>query len=93
MKIEAISIFLKIDCRTVLAPIAPESGELFMGMLPAFQNGSPIKPTVYVMPEEVIEHVEAAGRALRDVLYRKSSEPVGVTNKPQEGASCKRSTQ
>ncbi|MDA8455291.1 hypothetical protein M4R22_11010 [Acidovorax sp. GBBC 3334] len=68
MNIEAISVFVKIDGRVVLAPIASDSAQLFMGMLPAFQEGSPERATVYVMPSEVADHVEAAGRALGDVL-------------------------
>lgn len=44
MNIEAISVFLKIDGRVVLAPIASKSAQLFVGMLPAFQEGSLNRP-------------------------------------------------
>lgn len=71
MNIEAISLFVKIDGRLVLAPIASDKAQLFMGMLSAFQEGSPEKATVYVMPAEVAEHVEAAGRKLSDVLQQR----------------------
>jgi hypothetical protein len=71
MNIEAVSVYVKIDGRVVLAPIAQEKAQLFMGMLPAFQEGHPSKATVYVMPKEVADHVEAAGRALNKKLTKK----------------------
>lgn len=77
MNIEAISVFVKIDGRLVLAPIASDSAQLFMGMLPAFQEGRPTMATVYVMPAEVADHVEAAGRALGDVLQKRKRAPHG----------------
>lgn len=71
MNIEAVSIYVKIDGRVVLAPIAQAKAQLFMGMLPAFQEGQPSKASVYVMPKEVADHVEAAGRAVHSVLTKK----------------------
>ena len=70
MTIEAVSVYVKIDGRVVLAPIAQEKAQLFMRMLPVFQEGQPSKATVYVMPKEVADHVEAAGRAISGVLQQ-----------------------
>ena len=71
MNIEAISVFLKIDGRVVLAPIASKSAQLFVGMLPAFQEGQPKQAKMYVMPPEVTVHIENAGRALGGVMEKK----------------------
>jgi hypothetical protein len=70
MNIEGISVFLKIDGRLVLAPIASGSAQLFVSMLPAFQADQPAQAKVYVMPKEVADHVEAAGRAISGVLQQ-----------------------
>jgi hypothetical protein len=70
MNIEAVSVYLKIDGRVLLAPIAQDKAQLFMGMLPAFQEGQPSQASVYVMPKEVADHVEAAGRALHANLTK-----------------------
>ena len=40
-------------------------------VLPVFQEGQPSKASVYVMPKEVADHVEAAGRELHAMLTKK----------------------
>ena len=71
MTIEAVSVYVKIDGRVVLAPIAQEKAQLFMRMLPVFQEGQPSEASVNVMPKEVADHVEAAGRELHAMLTKK----------------------
>ena len=39
--LEGISVFVKINGEFCLAPIATESAEIFIGMIAAFQSGTP----------------------------------------------------
>lgn len=65
-KVEGISVFVKIDGQFCVAPIAADSGVAFVGMLAAFQTGSPKETRLIRLPESVAEHVKAAGQALYD---------------------------
>lgn len=62
--ITKISVYIEADGKLCLAPIAAECAEMFVGMLPAFQEGSPKAAKLLLMPKDVADHVEAAGRAL-----------------------------
>lgn len=62
--ITSISVFIEADGQVCLAPISAELAPLFLGMLPAFQDGQPKAAKMLVMPKEVADHVQAAQRAL-----------------------------
>ena len=61
MEIQRISVFVEIDGRVCLVPIAPEKAEIFIGMLPAFQSGEQKEARLIVLSPKVVEHVTAAG--------------------------------
>ena len=62
--LEGISVFVKINGEFCLAPIATESAEIFIGMIAAFQSGTPRETRLIRLPADVAKHVQAAGRAI-----------------------------
>lgn len=64
INIEAIAVYVQIDGKVCLAPIAEESAHMFVQMLPAFQPGLPEKTKLIQMPDAVASLVNAAGVAL-----------------------------
>ncbi|KQO23463.1 hypothetical protein [Acidovorax sp. Leaf78] len=72
-KVEGISVFVKIDGQFCVAPIAAESAEAFIGMLSAFQSGSPKQTRLIRLPDGVTEHVKAAGEALYAVTRKEGN--------------------
>lgn len=72
-KVEGISVFVKIDGQFCVVPITAESGEMFIGMLSAFQSGSPKQTRLIRLPEAVSKHVKAAGEALYAAARKEQS--------------------
>lgn len=66
--IEAVAVIIKVDGRTTLAPIDPAGAQLFVGMIAAFQAGAPKETKLIVLPEHVVQHVEAMSVALREAI-------------------------
>lgn len=71
--VTAISVYLVVDGKLCMAPISPESATMFVGMLPAFQQGQPAAARLIGMPPSVAQHVEAAGRALGEVILARKA--------------------
>lgn len=61
--IQGIAVYIQIDDRLCLAMIDADKSEMFIGMLPAFQDGDKSAKLLY-MPESVRVHIEGASRAL-----------------------------
>lgn len=62
--IEAIAVIVVVDGRHTLAPIDPAAAELFVGMIAAFQAGTPKETRLVALPEPVVEKVQALGAAI-----------------------------
>lgn len=64
INIEAIAVYVRIDGKVCLAPIAEEMSQAFVGMLSAFQSGQPKATKLILMPDSVSSLVNAAGVSL-----------------------------
>lgn len=72
-KIDAIAVYVVIEGKVCLAPIAEESAEVFVAMLSAFQAGSPRETKLIHMPDSVARHVHAAGLELITAINKKAA--------------------
>ncbi|MEG0937941.1 MAG: hypothetical protein RSE32_03330 [Comamonas sp.] len=63
-RITAISVFVEFDGRLCLAPIAPESAQIFVSMLSAYQSNPDKGVTLYPVPDEARECVYQAGQII-----------------------------
>ena len=63
-RITAISVFVEIDGRLCLAPIAPESAQMFVSMLSAYQSNPDKGATLYPVPDEARACVYQAGQII-----------------------------
>lgn len=78
INIEAIALYVRVGGKTFLAPIAPETSAMFLGLVSAFQPGRPEMPRLIAMPESVSDLVDAAGVALGehiDAIKAQKAEP------------------
>lgn len=64
--VQGIAVYIQIDDRLCLAMIDADKSEMFIGMLPAFQDGDNKAAKLMYMPESVRVHVAAASRALAE---------------------------
>lgn len=64
LNITAISVFIEIDGRLCLAPIAPDSAQIFVNMLSAYQSNPEKGVTLYPVPDEARECVYLAGQII-----------------------------
>ena len=69
--ITAISIFVEVDGRLCLAPITPESAEIFVSMLSAYQDKPDQGTTLYPVPDEARECVYRAGQVISERMRQK----------------------
>ena len=70
-KIDAIAVYVVIEGKVCLAPIAEESAEVFVAMLSAFQAGQPRGTKLIHMPDSVARHVVNAGKELGAEIAKK----------------------
>ena len=74
MNIEQVAIFIRVDGRTTLAPIDPNMAEAFVGMLSAFQTGTPNETKLVVLPKHTVKQLGAMTAALaREIALRQQS--------------------
>lgn len=62
--ITAISVFIEVDDRLCLAPISPESAQIFVSMLSAYQINPDKGTTLYPVPDEARACVYRAGQII-----------------------------
>lgn len=68
--ITAISIFIEVDGRLCLAPIAPESAQIFVGMLSSYQSNPDKGTTLYPIPDEARDCVYRAGQIIGECINK-----------------------
>lgn len=78
INIEALAVYVRVDGETFLAPISPERASMFLGMISAFQSGSPEKTNLIRMPGSVAELVDAAGAELGKHIDSIKAKKVGA---------------
>lgn len=70
-KIDAIAVYVIIDGKVCLAPVAAEMSEAFIGMLSAFQAGQQRETKLIRLPDSVARHVVNAGKELAAEITKK----------------------
>ncbi|TDF24604.1 hypothetical protein EZI45_20940 [Delftia tsuruhatensis] len=79
MNITAINVFIEVDGKQTMAFIGKEQAELFVRMLPSFQDGQPDAPELYTLPASVAAPLEKTRAALYDHLMRPKTAEKGQT--------------
>ena len=68
--ITAISVFVELDGRLCLAPIAPDSAQLFVSMLSVYQGDPDKGVTLYPVPDEARACVYQAGQIIGERINK-----------------------
>ncbi|EPD40890.1 MAG TPA: hypothetical protein DDZ62_03350 [Delftia acidovorans] len=79
MNITAINVFIEVDGKQTMAFIGKEQAELFVRMLPSFQDGQPNAPKLYTLPASVAAPLEKTRAALYDCLMKPKAAEKGQT--------------